>query len=139
MVKLLQNEEVVPSKSWIDDSSSMNWRDSSRVEAIMDLSFLRKRDVGTTRIGLTLDSYKPDMPVKSTIDDFSDMKTKETFPLIIRATDGDKFKISTMVTQEGLEEFFGKYGDVCKNGMQGLKKRDRKKEKAKKEKKEKKK
>jgi len=39
------------------------------------------------------------------------------------------------VKTEELENFFGKYGDVCKNGMQGLKKRDRKKEKAKKEKK----
>jgi hypothetical protein len=34
-----------------------------------------------------------------------------------------------------LVSFFGKYGEVCKNRMQGLKKRDRKKEKAKKEKK----
>ena len=44
-------------------------------------------------------------------------------------------KISTMVTEDGLEDFFGKYAELCKNGMQGLKKRDRKKEKAKKEKK----
>jgi hypothetical protein len=53
----------------------------------------------------------------------------------VRASDGNKLKISTIVTLDGLEDFFGKYGEVCKNGMQGLKKRGRKKEKAKKEKK----
>jgi Signal recognition particle 14kD protein len=75
------------------------------------------------------------LPSKSKLDDLSDIKTKETFPLLVRATDGGKFKISTIVTQEDLEGFFGKYCEVCKHGMQGLKKRDRKKEKAKKEKK----
>jgi signal recognition particle subunit SRP14 len=53
----------------------------------------------------------------------------------VRASDGGKLKISTVVPQEGMEDFFGKYAEVCKGGMQGLKKRDRKKEKAKKEKK----
>ena len=82
------------------------------------------------------DSYKSNLlPQKGRIDDLSDTKTKETFPLLVRASDGDKLKISTVVSQDGLEEFFGKYGEVCKGRMQGLKKRDRKKEKAKKEKK----
>ena len=63
------------------------------------------------------------------------MDTTETFPLLLRATDGGKFKISTVVMQNELENFFGKYVELCKNGMQGLKKRDRKKEKAMKEKK----
>jgi signal recognition particle subunit SRP14 len=85
---------------------------------------------------LTPDSYKPDLPSpKTKVDDLSDIKTTETFPLLIRATDGDKFKISTIVDVESLDGFFEKYGEVCKNEMQGLKKRDRKKEKAKKEKK----
>ena len=83
-----------------------------------------------------VDSYKSDLPLqKGKIDDLSDTKTKETFPLLVRASDGDKLKISTVVSQDELEEFFGKYGEVCKGGMQGLKKRDRKKAKAKKEKK----
>jgi signal recognition particle subunit SRP14 len=72
---------------------------------------------------------------KQRTDDFSDTKTSETFLLLVRASDGGKLKISTTVTEQGMEEFFGKYAEVCKNGMQGLKKRDRKKEKAKKEKK----
>lgn len=80
------------------------------------------------------DSYKSDLPPsKPKIDDLSDLITKETFPLLVRASDGNKLKISTVVTQDDLEGFFGKYSEVCKNGMQGLKKRDRKKEKAKKE------
>ena len=81
-------------------------------------------------------SYKPDQPLsKLRKDDFSDTTTSETFPLLVRASDGGKLKISTTVTEEGLDEFFAKYAEVCKNEMQGLKKRDRKKEKAKKEKK----
>ena len=85
---------------------------------------------------LTADSYKPELPPSKTKgDDLSDLRTKETFPLLVRASDGDKFKVSTAVQQDELVSFFGKYGEVCKNGMQGLKKRDRKKEKAKKEKK----
>ena len=60
------------------------------------------------------------------------MNTKETFPLLVRASDGNKLKISTVVSQDDLEAFFGRYAEVCKTGMQGLKKRDRKKEKAKK-------
>jgi signal recognition particle subunit SRP14 len=85
---------------------------------------------------LMIDSYKADIAqTVSKADDLSDIKTKDTFPLLVRATDGNKFKISTVVNQEELEDFFGKYSEVCKNGMQGLKKRDRKKEKARKEKK----
>lgn len=85
---------------------------------------------------LTIDSYKPDVkPSKSKIEDLSDLNTKETFPLLVRATDGGEFKISTIVNHDELETFFSKYGEVCKSGMQSLKKRDRKKEKAKKDKK----
>ena len=53
----------------------------------------------------------------------------------MRATDGGKDKISTVVSQESLAGFFERYGEVCKGQMGGLKKRDRKKEKAKREKK----
>jgi signal recognition particle subunit SRP14 len=87
---------------------------------------------------LNPDSYNSSSSAtKPTIDDIPQLQTgkTDTFPLLLRATDGDKFKISTIVSQDGLEEFFSKYGEVCKGGMQGLKKRDRKKEKAKREKK----
>ncbi|PKX98106.1 signal recognition particle 14 kDa protein [Aspergillus novofumigatus IBT 16806] len=72
-------------------------------------------------------------------------------PILIRATDGNtnapnpkttkdqnqkaaktsKIKLSTVVAQEDLETFFARYAEVCKAGMTGLKKRDRKKGKAK--------
>ncbi|RHZ53647.1 signal recognition particle 14 kDa protein [Aspergillus thermomutatus] len=72
-------------------------------------------------------------------------------PILIRATDGStnapnpktakdqnkkaaktsKVKLSTVVAQEDLETFFARYAEVCKAGMTGLKKRDRKKGKAK--------
>ncbi|GFF32465.1 signal recognition particle subunit srp14 [Aspergillus udagawae] len=72
-------------------------------------------------------------------------------PILIRATDGktnapnpktakdqnqkaaktSKIKLSTVVAQEDLETFFARYAEVCKAGMTGLKKRDRKKGKAK--------
>ena len=43
-----------------------------------------------------------------------------------------KQKLSTVVDQGDLEAFYARYAEVCKGGMTGLKKRDRKKLKAKK-------
>ncbi|KAE8144009.1 signal recognition particle, SRP14 subunit [Aspergillus pseudotamarii] len=68
--------------------------------------------------------------------------------VLIRATDGNtnapnpknnkvekktvsKVKLSTIVAPEDLEAFYTRYAEVCKAGMTGLKKRDRKKGKAK--------
>ncbi|BCR87911.1 signal recognition particle 14 kDa protein [Aspergillus chevalieri] len=72
--------------------------------------------------------------------------------ILIRATDGNtnapnpknpknkiekskakssKVKISTVVAPEELEGFYGRYAEICKAGMTGLKKRDRKRGKAK--------
>ena len=42
-----------------------------------------------------------------------------------------KVKISTVVSPDDLEAFYARYAEVCKAGMTGLKKRDRKKGKAK--------
>ena len=42
-----------------------------------------------------------------------------------------KVKFSTVVDAADLEGFFAQYADVCKGGMQGLRKRDRKKGKKK--------
>ncbi|RJE18360.1 hypothetical protein PHISCL_09308 [Aspergillus sclerotialis] len=78
--------------------------------------------------------------------------TDTTSPaILIRATDGNtqsansksdpklkksdtrkKTKLSTVVNEEDLEAFYARYAEVCKAGMTGLKKRDRKKGKAKK-------
>ncbi|RMJ23630.1 hypothetical protein PHISP_05508 [Aspergillus sp. HF37] len=74
-------------------------------------------------------------------------------PILIRATDGktgnpnpkskdgagkqkeskqEKLKLSTVVDQGDLEAFYARYAEVCKGGMTGMKKRDRKKGRAKK-------
>lgn len=57
----------------------------------------------------------------------------------MRATDGnsqtkdrkksEKVKLSTIVQPDELEAFYTRYADVCKQGMQSLKKRDRSKRK----------
>ena len=65
-------------------------------------------------------------------------------PILMRATNGKskekkmgRTKFATVVQPEELENFFMRYAETCKTGMQGLKKRDRsgrKKAKAKKRK-----
>lgn len=58
----------------------------------------------------------------------------------MRATDGktqsvdrkknaDKVKLSTVVEPGQMDEFFARYAETCKAGMQGLRKRDRSKRK----------
>jgi signal recognition particle subunit SRP14 len=42
-----------------------------------------------------------------------------------KKTAAPKAKLSTVVSQAGLEAFFVRYADICKAGMVGLKKRDR--------------
>lgn len=63
---------------------------------------------------------------------FSDLSPAFPPSVLIRATNGkskehraDKIKLSTIVEADKLEGFFVRYGEVCKAGMQGLKKRDR--------------
>ncbi|KAE8356591.1 signal recognition particle, SRP14 subunit [Aspergillus coremiiformis] len=78
----------------------------------------------------------------------SEDKSSSRPSILIRATDGNtnapnpknnkvekktvsKVKLSTIVAPEDLEAFYTRYAEVCKTGMTGLKKRDRKKGKAK--------
>ncbi len=63
---------------------------------------------------------------------FADLEPASPLPILIRATNGkpkerraDKIKLSTVVEAEKLEAFYARYAEVCKAGMQGLKKRDR--------------
>lgn len=69
---------------------------------------------------------------------FPDLEPSKPLPIIIRATNGkskekkrEKVKLSTLVEVAALEGFYAKYAEVCKNGMSGLKKRDRSKAKEK--------
>lgn len=69
-----------------------------------------------------------------------DTRPPHPLPIIIRATDGksqtkdrtknnEKAKLSTIVEADQMEKFFERYGEVCKAGIAGLKKRDRSKRK----------
>ncbi|KAK5169147.1 uncharacterized protein LTR77_006456 [Saxophila tyrrhenica] len=84
----------------------------------------------------------PTSPAAKVPDDpLWDLHPPEPLPIIVRATDGkstkndkktknpDKVKLSTVVQPDEIEGFFARYADVCKAGMQGLKKRDRSKRK----------
>ncbi|PYH69872.1 signal recognition particle 14 kDa protein [Aspergillus vadensis CBS 113365] len=59
-------------------------------------------------------------------------KTAEAKKKVSKAgSAASKVKISTVVSPDDLEAFYARYAEVCKAGMTGLKKRDRKKGKAK--------
>lgn len=67
-----------------------------------------------------------------------DLDPPTPLPIIIRASNavgpvkrkaGEKVKISTVVQPDELESFFTRYAEVCKRGMEGLRKRDRSKKK----------
>jgi len=69
----------------------------------------------------------------TTLNSLQDLIPDQPLPVIIRATDGKskksdnkKIKLSTIVQPADLEGFFQHYADVCKAGMSGLRKRDRK-------------
>lgn len=77
-----------------------------------------------------------------------DLNPSQPLPLLIRASDGktqnkdrvknkDHKKISTIVQPDDVEAFFMRYAEVCKAGMQSLRKRDRSKRKREKGKKKK--
>jgi Signal recognition particle 14kD protein len=57
---------------------------------------------------LNPDSYNASSVTKPTVDNITQLKTSktDTFPLLLRATAGEKFKISTIVSEDKLEEFF---------------------------------
>jgi signal recognition particle subunit SRP14 len=69
---------------------------------------------------------------KNLPDRFDDLRPSSPLPVLIRATNGkskekknEKIKLSTIVQPDALEAFYLRYADICKSGMQGLKKRDR--------------
>ncbi|KAF7195054.1 Signal recognition particle subunit srp14 [Pseudocercospora fuligena] len=98
-----------------------------------------------TQKRLTFDTSASSPPPgqKAADDPLWDLNPPNPLPIIIRATDGKsqskdrvknkvKIKLSTLVQPDDLDSFFARYAEVCKAGMQSLKKRDRKKAKSKK-------
>ncbi|KAK3699334.1 hypothetical protein LTR37_016486 [Vermiconidia calcicola] len=94
-----------------------------------------------TQKRMTYDTDAAPSPAKVADDPLWDLNPPKPLPLIVRATDGestksdrktknpDKVKLSTIVQPDDLETFFTRYAEVCKTGMQSLKKRDRSKRK----------
>lgn len=90
---------------------------------------------------MTFDTDSAPTPAKVADDPLWDLNPPNPLPLIVRATDGestksdkktknpDKNKLSTIVQPDDIEAFFTRYADVCKAGMQSLRKRDRSKRK----------
>jgi len=93
-------------------------------------------------------TYDTSAPKPTPEDPLADLRPSDPLPLIVRATDGksqskdrkknkNKVKLSTVVQPDDLEAFYTRYAEVCKAGMQSLKKRDRSKRKKDKSKKKK--
>ena len=74
----------------------------------------------------------------------SEPQSQNSPQILIRATNGlskphrtaksnpkQKVKLATVVDAEELEAFYTRYAEVCKKGMEGLRKRDKKKAKEK--------
>lgn len=101
----------------------------------------RKEDHGSiflTQKRLTYGEPPETFPEPTEEAPFPDLKPTKPLSILIRATDGKRTKqnrrkttISTIVTPDAIEGFFVRYGEVCKLGMSGLKKRDKKKMKEK--------
>ena len=63
---------------------------------------------------------------------FTDQKPGSPVPVIFRANNGkskpnraEKIKIATVVQPDDLASFYARYAEVCRVGMDALKKRDR--------------
>jgi signal recognition particle subunit SRP14 len=98
---------------------------------------------------MTFDSTStPPTPTKVSDDPLWDTHPENPLPILIRASnnkssklegtdrkDAKKIAFSTLVKPDELEGFFVRYAELCKTGMSGLKKRDRKKGKKDKKKK----
>ena len=101
-------------------------------------------DYQVVTFGNDISASSPPSTPAALDESLADLHPPTPLPVLIRATDGrsgedrtERIKISTIVEPENLERFYTRYAEVCKSGMQGLKKRDkskRKKAKAKKRK-----
>ena len=90
---------------------------------------------------MTFDTSAAPTAEKTANNPLWDLNPTDPLPLIIRASDGkttksdkttkhpDKVTLSTIVQPDDIDAFFVRYADVCKAGMQSLKKRDRSKRK----------
>ncbi|KAF2158058.1 signal recognition particle, SRP9/SRP14 subunit [Myriangium duriaei CBS 260.36] len=93
-----------------------------------------------TQKRLSYDRFPPPSPTKIADDPLWDTRPPEPLPIVVRATDGKsrtkdlkknaaKVKLSTIVEPNQMDDFFARYAETCKGGIQSLKKRDRSKRK----------
>ncbi|KAI0800531.1 signal recognition particle, SRP9/SRP14 subunit [Fomes fomentarius] len=59
----------------------------------------------------------------------SEVDRVKEFPCLVRVTDGNETKFSTVVQPAELEKFHAAYGNILKSSMTTLRKRDKKREK----------
>lgn len=75
-------------------------------------------------------SSKPSILIRAT-DGNTDAPNPKTHQNKVAKKSSSKVKLSTVAAPDELDAFYARYAEVCKAGMTGLKKRDRKKGKAK--------
>ncbi|KAJ5970820.1 uncharacterized protein N7479_000738 [Penicillium vulpinum] len=82
--------------------------------------------------GATTTNSQPSILIRATDGNTNTPNTRE-MSKESRATykKGQKIKLSTIVSPDDIEAFYVRYAEVCKTGMTGLKKRDRRGRKAK--------
>ena len=81
-------------------------------------------------LNTSTESTQPSILIRAT-DGNTNAPNPKTHKVEKKAAKATKVKLSTVVAPEDLEEFYARYAEVCKAGMTGLKKRDRKRGKAK--------
>ncbi|KAI9798812.1 MAG: hypothetical protein M1825_004985 [Sarcosagium campestre] len=104
----------------------------------------RQNDSGSIFLSQKRLNPNAEFPAPQPTDPSADPLPNIALPILVRATNGkskenrkEKIKLSTVVQPHDLDTFYVRYTEVCKSGMQALKKRDRsgrKKAKAKKRK-----
>ncbi|KAF3905562.1 hypothetical protein AA313_de0205652 [Arthrobotrys entomopaga] len=102
-------------------------------------------DLKADLLSLLSDSTSPPPTGETTTTEETEQQTTQApLPILIRASNGKSndprhigkhVKFSTIVEAEQLEAFFGRYAEVCKQGLTALKKKVRKGKKSKKTKK----
>ncbi|KAJ5154387.1 Signal recognition particle SRP14 subunit [Penicillium coprophilum] len=81
--------------------------------------------------GATTTNSQPSILIRATDGNTNAPNLKESKESRASKDKSQKIKLSTIVSPDDIEAFYVRYADVCKAGMSGLKKRDRRARKAK--------
>ncbi|KAE9993776.1 hypothetical protein EG327_003281 [Venturia inaequalis] len=126
-----------------DDSHLSNDEFFTKLTALFKTQHAKKHpgSVTLSQKRLTYDpSAGSDPSLKTEDDPLWDLNPPNPLPILVRATNGEskegrlegkKIKLSTVVKPDDIDGFFSRYAEVCKKGMENMKKRDRSKKKKK--------